>query len=117
MRVTFYPVHMAGNISEIVIVGVTTSGQVFRPSDWSERLCGCMSLFGEDQRIAYSPYVSPLIAGDIKCVVVDRKLEELDVEAFGFLMSFARDNELQLRDGRQEIRHMTKVRSSRVHAA
>jgi hypothetical protein len=108
---------MAGNISEIVIVGVTTSGQVFRPSDWAERLCGCMSLFGEDQRITYSPYVKPIIAGDVKCVVVDRRLEHLDVEAFGFLMAFARDNELQLRDGRQEIRHVVKARPSRAHAA
>ena len=108
---------MPGNISEIVIVGMTTSGQVFRPSDWSERLCGCMSLFGEDQRITYSPYVRPIIAGDVKCVVVDRRLEQIDMEAFGFLMGFARDNELQLRDGRQELRHTAKARLSRVHAA
>lgn len=107
---------MAGNISEIVIVGVTTSGQVFRPSDWSERLCGCMSLFGEDQRITYSPYVRPIITGDVKCVVVDRRLQEIDVEAYGFLMAFARDNELQLRDGRQELRHTAKARPSRAHA-
>lgn len=108
---------MAGNISEIVIVGVTTSGQVFRPSDWSERLCGCMSLFGEDQRFTYSPYVKPIIAGAVKCVVVDRRLEQTDMEAFAFLMAFARDNELQLRDGRQELRHTAKARLSRAHAA
>src|SRR5262245_18376178 len=99
---------MSRAISEIVIVGVTTSGQVFRPSDWAERLCGCLSLFGEDQRIAYSPHVKPIIAHDIKCVVVDRRLEQIDAEAFGFLMSFARDNELQLRDGRHEVRHFAK---------
>lgn len=107
---------MSRAISEIVIVGVTTSGQVFRPSDWAERLCGCMSLFGEDQRIAYSPFVKPIIASDIKCVVVDRRLEQLDVEAFGFLMAFARDNELQLRDGRHEIRHLSKPSQHRAHA-
>ena len=107
---------MSRAISEIVIVGVTTSGQVFRPSDWAERLCGCMSLFGEDQRITYSPYVKPIIAADIKCVVVDRRLEQLDVEAFGFLMSFARDNELQLRDGRHEIRFSSKTQQHRAHA-
>jgi hypothetical protein len=75
-----------------------------------------MSLFGEDQRITYSPYVKPIITGDVKCVVVDRRLEQIDVEAFGFLMAFARDNELQLRDGRQEIRHTVKARPS-AHAA
>jgi hypothetical protein len=109
---------MPGNIAEIVIVGVTTAGQAFRPSDWAERLCGCMALFGEDQRMTYSPYVKPIISADIKCVVVDRRLEQIDVEAFGFLMSFARDNELQLRDGRQEIRHALKGRpNSRAQAA
>jgi len=75
-----------------------------------------MSLFGEDQRITYSPYVKPIITGDVKCVVVDRRLEQIDTEAFGFLMAFARDNELQLRDGRQEIRHTSKPRP-RAHAA
>jgi len=109
---------MSGNIAEIVIIGITTAGQTFRPSDWAERLCGCMSLFGEDQRMTYSPYVKPIISSDVKCVVVDRRLEQIDNEAFGFLMSFARDNELQLRDGRQEIRHALKARpSSRVQAA
>jgi hypothetical protein len=108
---------MSRAISEIVIVGVTTSGQVFRPSDWAERLCGCMSLFGEDQRIAYSPFVKPIIAAEIKCVVVDRRLEQIDVEAFGFLMSFARDNELQLRDGRHEVRPLARPTQHRAAAA
>jgi hypothetical protein len=101
---------MPANISEIVIVGLTTSGHVFRPSDWAERLCGCLCLFGEDQRIAYSPYVKPIIASDIKCVVVDRKLEQINAEAYSFLINFARDNELQLREGRHEIRHALKAR-------
>ena len=109
---------MSGNITEIVIIGVTTAGQTFRPSDWAERLCGCMSLFGDDQRVTYSPYVKPIISSDIKCVVVDRRLEQIDAEAFGFLMNFARDNELQLREGRHEIRHALKARPvSRVQAA
>jgi hypothetical protein len=43
--------------SEILIIGITESGSTFRPSDWAERLCGVMSLFGEDQRISYSPFV------------------------------------------------------------
>lgn len=107
---------MPGQLSEIVIVGVTTSGQVFRPSDWADRLCGCMSLFGEDQRITYSPYVKPIMAGEVKCVVVDRRLEHIDSEAFGFLMAFARDNELQLRDGRQEFRHSSRPQH-RAHVA
>ena|SRR6185436_17892129 len=86
---------------EIVITGVTESGHQFRPSDWAERLCGMMSVFGEDSRLSYSPYLKPIMAGGIRCVVVDLQLEQLDPEAFRFLMAFARDNELKTRPGRK----------------
>ena len=97
-------------IVEILIVGITTGGDTFRPSDWAERLCGCMSLFGEDQRISYSPNLKPIIASGVKCVVVDRRLEQMSPEAFKFLIAFCRDNELQMREGRHEIRQSLQVR-------
>jgi hypothetical protein len=89
---------------EIVIQGVTESGHPFRPSDWAERLCGMMSVFGEDSRLSYSPYLKPIMAAGIRCVVVDLKLEDLDPAAFRFLLGFARDNELKLRPGRKDNR-------------
>jgi hypothetical protein len=92
---------MAEPVSEIVIQGVTESGQAFRPSDWAERLCGMMSVFGEDRHLSYSPFLKPVMIGGLRCVVVDLKLEEMDPSAFRFLMSFARDNELKLRPGRK----------------
>ena len=99
-------------IEEILIVGVTTDGETFRPSDWAERLCGCMALFGEDQRISYSPYLQPIIASGVKCAVVDRRLERMSPEAFEFLMAFCKDNELQLKEGRHEIRQSLQVRKN-----
>jgi len=96
-------------ILEIIIVGITRDGESFRPNDWAERLCGCMSLFGEDQRISYSPYVKPISASGVRCVVVDRRLEQMSPEAFKFLMAFCSDNELQLREGRFEIRQSLQV--------
>jgi len=89
-------------IVETIIVGVTADGETFRPSDWAERLCGCMSLFGEDQRISYSPYLKPIIMSGLKCVVVDRRLEQ---------MTFCSDNELQVREGRHEIRQSLHIRN------
>ena len=86
--------------TEIVIQGITASGRTFRPSDWSERLCGMMSVFSEDRHLSYSPYLKPIIADGMTCVVVDRKLETLDPAAFQFLMDFAQDNELRTRPGR-----------------
>ena len=91
---------MADDSDEVVIRGVTSDGKVFRPSDWAERLCGVMSAFGRERHLEYSPYVQPINSGGVKCVVVNRKLLELERMAFNFLMNFAKDNELQVRPGR-----------------
>jgi len=87
-------------IVEFVIQGVTLDGKPFRPSDWAERLCGVMSAFGADNRMQYSPYVHPVTAAGIRCVVVDVRLEAIEPMAYRFLLSFAQDNELKTRDGR-----------------
>ena len=89
---------------EFVIVGLTVEGERFRPSDWAERLCGVMSQFGADQRMRYSPYVQPLNIQGVKCVVVDVRLRALEPLAYQFLQNFAKDNELQVRDGRSVLR-------------
>jgi uncharacterized protein DUF3579 len=90
------PVFLAAGSLEIIILGVTQTGAPFRPSDWADRLCGVMSIFGEDQRISYSPYVNPSVADGHKCVRVDTRLKALNPDAFAFLIGFARDNELRL---------------------
>ena len=90
----------AGGVVEFVIRGVTLDGRPFRPSDWAERLCGVMAAFGNDHRMQYSPFVHPVTANGVRCVVVDVRLEELEPMAYRFLVSFAKDNELQVRDGR-----------------
>jgi hypothetical protein len=89
---------------EIVILGVTQTGAPFRPSDWAERLCGLVSQFSRDRRIRYSPYVTPVVAEGVKCVVIDMRLKTSKPEAFAFLMGFARENGLVLRVGRAETR-------------
>jgi hypothetical protein len=85
---------------EFVLQGVTLDGKAFRPSDWAERLCGVMSAFGGDHRMQYSPYVHPITSNGIRCVVVDKRLEQIQPMAYRFLLNFAKDNELQVRDGR-----------------
>ena len=89
---------------EIVICGVTLHGAAFRPSDWAERLCGVMSIFGADQRMAYSPYVQPITSAGVKCVVVDMRLKEIEPMAYTFLLNFAKDNDLKTRPGRKRER-------------
>ncbi|MEC5400256.1 DUF3579 domain-containing protein [Uliginosibacterium sp. H1] len=80
-----------------IIVGVTSDGKTFRPSDWADRLCGIMSAFGADRKMKFSPYVRPgcTITGE-KCVMVDAKIYKLEPLAYNFLVNFAKDNDLKV---------------------
>ncbi len=80
--------------STIIIQGVTLNGRTFRPSDWAERLSGVMSTVSGDRRMSYSPYVKPLTYEGIKSVVIDKRLQDVDVRAFDFMLNFARSNGL-----------------------
>ncbi len=83
---------------DIIIKGITKAGRPFRPSDWAERLSSVLSTFGADNRMSYSPYVRPVTLDGVKCVVVDKKLEEVEARAYRFLVGFAQDNDLQLEE-------------------
>ena len=82
--------------SDLIIKGITLDGQQFRPSDWSDRLCGVMSAFGADEQLRYSPLVTPALRDGLRCVIVKRELAELDPRLFKFFLSFAVDNDLQI---------------------
>ncbi len=87
---------------EFFILGLTSDGKQFRPSDWSERLCGVMSCFrpegsgGRNAHLSYSPYVRPTVLGGVKAVVVDNDLKLLEPLAYHFVVDFAKDNDLQV---------------------
>ncbi len=90
---------------EIVIQGVTASGQPFRPSDWAERLCGVMSAFGEDRYLSYSPYVRPIITGGVRCVAGGRQARGDSIPPrSASCWSSRSDNELKMRPGRTRKR-------------
>lgn len=85
--------------TEYFIQGITKNGKKFRPSDWSERLAGVMSCFGPgargpNARLQYSLYVRPTMLGDLKCVILDSRLREIEPMAFDFVLNFAKDNDL-----------------------
>jgi Protein of unknown function (DUF3579) len=90
------PSHALPLESDLIIKGLTLSGQQFRPSDWSDRLCGVMSAFGADEQLRYSPLVTPALRDGLRCVVVKRELAKLEPRLFRFFLSFAVDNELQI---------------------
>ena len=89
---------------EIYLLGLTSQGKAFRPSDWAERLAGVMSPFRPGgarpgSHLGYSPWCVPSSVGDVKCVIVHPDLRDYDVMAWDFCMSFARDNDLQTSEG------------------
>lgn len=90
-------------IDEFFIIGKTSDGRQFRPSDWAERLCGVMSCFnpdggGRNAHLQYSPYVRPAMIDGIRSVVVNNALKQLEPLAFHFVVNFAKDNDLQVVD-------------------
>ena len=89
------------NPYEVVIHGTTSKGKIFRPSDWAERLCGILSSFDKDNRLSYSNWVRPILVDKVRCVAVDKKLEEANPPMFRFLMDFAADNDLRIIDCKQ----------------
>lgn len=86
------------NPYEIVIHGTTSKGKTFRPSDWAERLCGILSSFDKGNRLSYHQWVRPMLVDKVRCVAVDKKLEEINPPMFRFLMDFAADNDLRVMD-------------------
>jgi hypothetical protein len=88
-----------------LIQGLTKEGQVFRPSDWAERLCTAMASYRVNKRLCivekhnhkmqgYSECVMPVTVGGVKSVVLDTKLKDIELMAFDFVMAFAKDNNL-----------------------
>jgi hypothetical protein len=93
---------MTNNSSkEVFILGLTSNGKPFRPSDWAERLAGVMSQFRPGgsrpgSHLGYSPWCAPSSIGAVKCVVLHHDLRDFDVLAWDFCINFAKDNDLQI---------------------
>lgn len=91
-------------VLEFFILGLTSNGKQFRPSDWAERLCGVLSCFrpegsgGRHAHLQYSPYVRPIIFNGVKSVVVNASLRDIEPLAYHFVVDFAKDNDLQVID-------------------
>ena len=87
---------------EFVILGLTSDGKQFRPSDWAERLCGVMSCFrpegsgGSKAHLQYSPYVHPAFINGVRSVAVNEALRTIEPLAYHFVINFAKDNDLQV---------------------
>ncbi len=85
-----------------VIRGVTEEGKKLRPGDWIERISSTLATFGSDHRLHYSNAVAPCMIDGEKCLVVARNLNEVNPEAYDFIMGFAKSNQLCILEDRRE---------------
>ena len=106
--------------TEFFIQGITSTGKRFRPSDWSERLAGVMACFGPGAKkgpnayMQYSVYVRPTMIGDLKCVILDSRLRDIEPMAFDFVLNFAKDNDLVVTEACElELEHAPPPQAKR----
>lgn len=99
---------MANKSETITIVGVTSEGKKFRPSDWAERLTTVVAKQGRDHRMVFNPKVAMAVDGGINSVVVDATLEADDPDTYDYLFGFGKANDLQMCD--QEVCQLGKAR-------
>lgn len=101
---------MSSKPSKIIVEGITLDGNIFRPSDWIERLLDTVYSYGEDRRTHSGPYAGPerrrrqvgflqaqMIDGR-KCLVVDKRLREANPAAYHFLQEFIQNNCLRMQE-------------------
>ncbi len=86
---------MSDKKSKIIIQGITQSGEVFRPSDWAERMSGGLSTFHK-HRMRYSPLLQPSTHEGNKCILLDPELKNLNPELYQSVLDFAENNNLQI---------------------
>jgi hypothetical protein len=106
------PMHTQLDDEKIIVESVTLDGRKFRPSDWIERLCDCLTSFGEGRRVARAsyrgherrarqlPFLWAQMIDGAQCLVVNLKLREANPPAFQFVMGFVQDNHLRSRQCR-----------------
>ena len=102
-----YPEHFQN--TQYLIRGITQSGTIFRPSDWAERLCSTLAFCGTknppgSNTPKYSPYVVPALVDNIRCVVIDPEVQNIEPLAWEFALNFARDNNLVVEENYVEPR-------------
>ena len=94
----------------LVISSVQENGRKFRPADWIERISSALASLDASNRLHYSPSLRPCTIDGEKCLVVARRLEQSNPDAYRYVMEFARSNKLRIQpDRRQGSRALPQV--------
>ncbi|MEO1956977.1 MAG: DUF3579 domain-containing protein [Methylophilaceae bacterium] len=87
---------------EIIIQSLTREGNLFRPSDWVDRICSSYAEFGENRKLRYSQHLKPKIIDGIRCLAVSMQLRTNNQDGFKELMQFAEENNLSILNSKGE---------------
>ena len=90
----------------LIIFGVTSTGEKFRPSDWIERFCGVMAPYdttyqssGERVNIqkgmGYSDLVFPTTHKGERVAIAMEQLNDIEPLAWEFVLNFIKENDLK----------------------
>lgn len=77
------------------ILGISTEGHKFRPSDWVERIASLYASYG-NRRLSYNPLVVPASFDSQAGLFVHQDFEYSHPSEFKFIMDFAESNTLQI---------------------
>lgn len=87
---------MSTEITGYYILGITTYGNSFRPSDWVERIASVYGTFENERHLKYHPMIKPARYENNRCLFIDSQLSELKPEIFKHIMDFASVNSLRI---------------------
>lgn len=99
---------MQAESETFLILGITSEGRSFRPSDWAERLCGALASYDNRGRWVYSGYAQPVICQGRIGVRVEKVLQDVNPTAYQFIMAFAASNRLKI-EPEKEVFHPQKT--------
>ena len=90
----------------LIIFGITSTDEKFRPSDWIERFCGVMAPYdttyqtsGEriniQKGMGYSDLVFPTTHKGERVVIAMEQLNDIEPLAWEFVLNFIKENDLK----------------------
>lgn len=85
-----------------VILGITTDGNTFRPSDWAQRLAAAATIdceyCGPSKQLPCNPLVKVVTYEGVTGVWVSPALSARDTRLYEFVLRFAESNRLVVRE-------------------
>lgn len=86
----------------LLILGITTDGKTFRPSDWAQRLAAAATIdcdyCGPSKQLPCNPMVRVVTQDGVQGVWVSQALAERDARLYEFVLRFAEMNKLVVRE-------------------